>query len=198
MTSAAGCAWTATSNAPWLTITAGGTGSGNGTVQYSAAATSGGSRSGTLTIGGETFTVTQGSGCTFALAPSSLTLPAGGGSSNVSVTAGTGCAWTATSSTPWLTIASGASGNGSGTVSLNAAANTGVARPHGDHRRPELHRQSAERLQLQRRADDHRDQRAGGNSNVSVTAPAGCTWTASSGVNWVTVASVPAAVGTER
>ncbi len=190
VTSAAGCAWTATSNAPWLTITAGGTGSGNGTVQYSAAATSGGSRSGTLTIGGETFTVTQGSGCTFALAPSSLTLPAGGGSSNVSVTAGTGCAWTATSSTPWLTIASGASGSGSGTVSLNAAANTGVARSGtvtiaGQSytvNQPSGCSFNAAPTTIAINA-------LGGNSNVAVTAPAGCTWTASSGVNWVTVAS---------
>jgi hypothetical protein len=52
--------WTATSNAPWLSIAEGGSGTGNGTVTYSVAANAGGERSGTLTIGGRTFAVTQG------------------------------------------------------------------------------------------------------------------------------------------
>jgi hypothetical protein len=53
------CSWTATSNTSWLTITAGFSGSGNGTVSYSYAANSGAARAGTLTIGGQTFTVNQ-------------------------------------------------------------------------------------------------------------------------------------------
>jgi len=54
------CTWTASSNAAWLTITSGSSGSGNGSVGYSIAANAGASqRSGTLTIAGQTFTVTQ-------------------------------------------------------------------------------------------------------------------------------------------
>jgi hypothetical protein len=53
------CAWTATSNASWLTITSGASGSGNGVVNYSVAANSGAARTGTLTVAGNTFTVTQ-------------------------------------------------------------------------------------------------------------------------------------------
>src|SRR5436190_1579149 len=59
VTAAAGCNWTAVSNATFITITSGSSGSGNGTVNYSVAANSGSSRSGTLTIAGQTFTVTQ-------------------------------------------------------------------------------------------------------------------------------------------
>ena len=56
----AGCAWTAASNAPWLTIASGSSGSANGSVSFSAAANSSvNSRTGTLTIAGQTFTVTQ-------------------------------------------------------------------------------------------------------------------------------------------
>jgi hypothetical protein len=59
-TSSGGCSWNATSNALWITITAGGTGTGNGTVSYSLSANATGSnRTGTMTIGGATFTVTQ-------------------------------------------------------------------------------------------------------------------------------------------
>ena len=64
VTAGAGCAWTATSNNAWITITAGGTGTGNGTVTYSVSTNTGSSsRTGTMTIGGRTFTVTQAGGC---------------------------------------------------------------------------------------------------------------------------------------
>jgi Zn-dependent metalloprotease len=60
VTAPAGCSWTAASNATFITITSGSSGSGNGTVNYSVAANTGTtSRTGTLTIAGLTFTVTQ-------------------------------------------------------------------------------------------------------------------------------------------
>ena len=55
-----GCAWTAVSNVPWITITSGSSGGGNGTVQYSVSSNTGGVRTGTISIAGQTFTVTQG------------------------------------------------------------------------------------------------------------------------------------------
>ena len=60
VTAATGCTWKASTNAGWLTIGSGASGSGNGTVNYAVAAnTSATSRTGTLTIAGQTFTVTQ-------------------------------------------------------------------------------------------------------------------------------------------
>jgi len=54
------CAWTANSNANWITITSGTKGNGNGSVKYAVATNySYYQRSGTLTIAGKTFTVTQ-------------------------------------------------------------------------------------------------------------------------------------------
>lgn len=54
------CAWGAASNSAWLTITAGSSGLGNGSVAFAAAANSNAAaRAGTLTIAGQTFTVTQ-------------------------------------------------------------------------------------------------------------------------------------------
>ncbi|HWN97660.1 MAG TPA: immunoglobulin domain-containing protein, partial [Blastocatellia bacterium] len=55
------CAWTAVSNAGWITITSGGTGSGTGPVNYRVLADTGAARTGTMTIAGLTFTVTQAS-----------------------------------------------------------------------------------------------------------------------------------------
>ena len=61
--SAASCAWTVANNALWITITAGSAGTGSGTVSYSISANETGSgRTGTLTIAGQTFTVTQSGG----------------------------------------------------------------------------------------------------------------------------------------
>ena len=60
VTAGNGHSWTASSNASWLTITSGSSGSGDGTVGYSFTANPGTStRVGTLTIAGQTFAVTQ-------------------------------------------------------------------------------------------------------------------------------------------
>lgn len=59
-TSSPDCSWTAKSNARWLRILSGKTGAGDGTVSYSIAKNKSTSqRGGTLTIAGQTFTVTQ-------------------------------------------------------------------------------------------------------------------------------------------
>ncbi len=55
----AGCSWSVTNNSTFITVTAGTSGVGNGTVSYSVAANSGASRVGTLTIATQAFTVTQ-------------------------------------------------------------------------------------------------------------------------------------------
>jgi len=61
VTSSAGCAWTAISNVGWITITAGSSGSSNGSVAYSVSANTGTSaRTGTISIGGQTFSINQG------------------------------------------------------------------------------------------------------------------------------------------
>jgi uncharacterized protein (TIGR03437 family) len=74
--SPAGCTWTATSNASWVSINSGANGNGNGTVVFVAAANTGAARSAALTIGGQTFTITQAafSGGSTALA---ISTPAG-------------------------------------------------------------------------------------------------------------------------
>jgi Zn-dependent metalloprotease len=71
VTTSAGCNWTAVSNSAFITVTSGSSGSGSGTVQYSVAAnTATTSRSGSITIAGITFNVTQAGtagGCTNVL-----------------------------------------------------------------------------------------------------------------------------------
>jgi len=60
LTVKSGCSWSTKSNVSWIAVTSGGAGSDNGTVRYSVAINPGpDSRSGTLTVQGETFTVSQ-------------------------------------------------------------------------------------------------------------------------------------------
>lgn len=58
VTTAAGCAWNATTNDTWITFTQS-SGSGNGAVNYAVAANTGAARAGTISVGGQTFTVNQ-------------------------------------------------------------------------------------------------------------------------------------------
>jgi hypothetical protein len=131
VTTAAGCSWTAVSGVPWITVTSGASGTGNGSVGLSVAANTGAARTGTVTIAGQTFTVNQAAfvaPCSYSIAPTSQSVPSLGGTGTASVTTTSACAWTATSNAPWLIITSGETGTGNGTVGFSAAVNTGVVR----------------------------------------------------------------------
>lgn len=130
VTAAASCSWTATSNQSWLTVTGGASGTGNGTVMLSATPNSGAARTATVAIAGLAFTATQNAaGCSFQISPANQSLTPSGGAMTVAVSAGSWCTWSAVSNDPsWLTITSGSSGTGSGSVTLNAAPNNGPAR----------------------------------------------------------------------
>jgi len=126
-----GCAWSAMSNDGFITLTGNTNGTGNGTVHYTVAENSTTNPvTGTMTIAGLTFTVTQaaaggGGGCTFMVSPSLIKLANKGGSKSVSVKAqGTGCDWTAVSNDSFITITAGASGMGSGKVTFTVPGNT--------------------------------------------------------------------------
>ncbi len=132
-TTLTGCAWTAWTLEPWITITAGANGSGTAKVHYTVAANpSSSARTGTLFVGGKTLSISQAAaaGCTFSVSPLSGSFSELGESQSVTVTTQTGCTWTASRNDPgatWATF-SPASGTGSGSVTVTAAANSGAAR----------------------------------------------------------------------
>jgi len=69
-----GCNWTAISNETWIMVTSGGSGMGNGTVNYSVDPNPGLPRTGTITIAGQLFTVTQSSGLQYYPLPHPIRL----------------------------------------------------------------------------------------------------------------------------
>ncbi|MBI3652476.1 MAG: S8 family serine peptidase [Acidobacteria bacterium] len=204
VTAPASCNWTAISNANWLTISAGASGTGNGTVNYAVTANASTSaRSGTLTIAGQTFTVTQAAatpGCSYAISPTSQAFAASGGSNTVTVTADAGCNWTATSNVNWLTISVGASGTGNGTVNYAVTANASTNARSGTLTiagQSFTVTQAAATLTCSYAISPTAKNVSFGaiSGSVNVTATAGCPWTAVSNVNWLTISSGASGTG---
>lgn len=75
-------------------------------------------------------TVSPGSGsggaCTYSVTPMTQTFSGAGGTGMLNVATQTGCSWSAHSNISWITVNTGLSGEGSGTVSYTVAANTSV------------------------------------------------------------------------
>ena len=82
--------------------------------------------------------------CSYSISPTSNSFTSQGGSGSVSVTAGAGCAWTASvdsGSTAWVSITSGTSGTGNGTVNYSVQANntSSATDRDNDYRRYDVH-----------------------------------------------------------
>ncbi|HYY57919.1 MAG TPA: BACON domain-containing carbohydrate-binding protein [Pyrinomonadaceae bacterium] len=196
VTATAGCTWTAASNVTWITITQGASGTGNGMVSYSVAAnTATTSRTGTITVAGKTFTVTQAAAtpaCTFTISPASASLPSTGGTGSVTVTTTAGCAWTARSNVTWITVTQGASGTGNGTVSYSVAANTATTSRSGTvtiaGRTFTVTQAGAPPPCAYTISPTSASfSSASGTGSITVTTTANCAWTAKSNVTWITI-----------
>jgi hypothetical protein len=128
------CPWTAVSNDPFITITAGTNGVGSGKVRFTVPGNMNTvPLTGTMTIAGQTFTVNQAAGgCTNKLSPATAKFKAAGGSKTVKVkTKYPDCAWTAVSNDPFITITAGANGVGKGVVYYTVATNTSSVATNG-------------------------------------------------------------------
>jgi hypothetical protein len=125
-----GCAWSAVSAVPWVTVTGGSPGNDSGLVEYSVMANTGPNpRRGTMTIAGKTFIVSQRTlvpaPCTISVSSSGDPIAGSGGTGSVTITASSAsCEWQAQSQVPWITLTAPVSGSGSGTVAYSVAANT--------------------------------------------------------------------------
>ncbi len=122
VTTPAGCPVAPATTSSFLTFMV----SGN-TVNYTvAASTDPAGRSGTITVGGQTFTITQASACSYSLTPTSASYPASGGSGSFVVITATGCPITPATASSFLTFSvSGAS------VSYSVAPFTGDTNRQG-------------------------------------------------------------------
>ena len=201
-TTSSSCAWQATSNAPWITMTSP-SGKGDANVTFSVAANNTGlARTGTLTIGGQTLTLAQlaAGNCTYTLSPTQQTFDAPGGSATVSVTpSSSSCTWTAVAVDPWITITSGQSGKGNGTVSYTVSENTvygmryGTITIGGWMLLVGQYWPGCSNFALSPASQSFGA--AGGTGTVTITGSSGCYWTTLASVDWITVTSGVSGVG---
>jgi hypothetical protein len=201
VTAGTSCTWTAVSNASWITVTAGASGAGNGSVTYSAAAnTSTSPRSGSLTVAGQTINVTQAGACGFTLTPTTQTVGAAASTNNsITVTTGGACGWTAASNTSWITVTSGAAGTGAGSVKFSVAANTSTISRNGSLTvagQTFNVTQSGVACSFTIAPTTQTVGADGGPSTASVTANGStCQWTASTGTSWITITNGTSGTG---
>lgn len=200
MTAGSSCGWTTSSQASWITVLSG-SGVGNGVAQLGVLSNPGGARTGTATIAGRTFTVTQQAvipTCTYALNSTSGSIGAGGGSMQFGVTAGAGCPWTASTTASWITV-QGATGSGNGTVQLSVASNSGPSRVGTvtvAGRTFSVNQSGASQACTSALSPTRQQVAAlGGDFSVQISTQAGCAWTAESSDGWIDITSSATGTG---
>jgi hypothetical protein len=169
-------------------------------VQFTAAASTGPARTGTLTVAGQTFTLTQASGCSYALVPPSQNVSDSGGIGTFAVNTSAGCAWTAASRVPWITITAGPSGTGSGTVSFSVNGN-----PMGGPVRSGTISVNEQPFTVNQAAGvpcvytltptSQELSPAAGSGGFTVNTVLTCPWTAYSNDSWITITGPPSGAG---
>jgi hypothetical protein len=176
---------------PWVTFTSAAAGSGNGSVPVNIAANAGAARTTTVTVADQTVTIEQAAApvCTYALKPTYYDAGRGPDSVSINVTAGAGCIWTARSDVAWVSVDSGKSGSGNGTVVLRVQGNSGAPRSTvlTIAGQPFTLRQEGSCTATLKPTNYHAG-RGPDDITIRVTVADGCTWTATSSVSWVTVA----------
>jgi hypothetical protein len=121
------CLWSATSNSPWISITAGASGNGHGSVRFNVAGNTGAARDGMLVVAGRTVIVSQAGACSYNITVAPRSFRDDGGTAVATVTTAAGCSWTATSNSAWIVVPGG-NRSGPGTVSITIQTNSGNAR----------------------------------------------------------------------
>lgn len=114
--------WTATTSADWITLNRASGEAGVSCIYIVAANFSADTRTGTINIGGNTFTVYQ-TGYEATIAPTSATADYEGGNGTIEVTVDAGVSWSAKPNVSWLSV-SPASGMSIGSVTYTVAAYT--------------------------------------------------------------------------
>lgn len=196
VTAASGCAWTAVTSTPWVVVSSGASGSGNGTVKLNVAVNSATlPRSATVTIAGQTFTVDQAASaaCVYFVTPSSLFAAAAGLTGSMSVSTTAGCDWSAAGMPSWVTL-SQESGSGAELLTYTVEPNTGPLRTATF----QVAGQSVKFTQATvgttagcatLSPDSISAGGVGSSSSVTITASDSCSWSVVSTASWLTVTS---------
>ena len=126
VTTPAGCAWIAFSQAPWIEMTTPNVVAGSSEVQFAVGPNGSGlPRAGSLNIAGRQVTVMQeaATDCAYEIAPASENFYMLGGVGRIDVAARDDCPWAAVSNTSWIALSGPDRGVGAGVVSYTIQEN---------------------------------------------------------------------------
>ena len=129
--------------------------------------------------------------CSFTVSPTTVDLPATGGSASVSLNSQSDCQWTVSGVPSWLVV-SGASGTGSTTLKISAASNAGPARNAvllvaGREVRISQPQLPACTYSVTPRTLTFGRRKA--NAKIEIVTPSHCQWSATSSATWIRVPS---------
>lgn len=142
-------------------------------------------------------------GCSYSISPTVQNFTAAGGEGAVHVSLPAGCAlplmvWTATSNASWITINAGSSGAGNGVV-------TYLVQPGGGSPRAATISIAGQTFTVMQTGGasctysispiSKSFTSRGGEGGVNVTAPSGCSWTATSNATWLGITSAASGSG---
>jgi hypothetical protein len=174
--------WEATSNASWLTVALGETGSGNGFVFLIADPynNTSQSRTGSVTIAGRTLYFTQ-RGYNLSITPQVAEIGSNSGAGEFGVAAPLSAVWEAIVTQPWITVLGSTTGIGNGTLRYTVAANDTGATRSGKIIVSGQEYTITQTTSLLLNADDDGNGTVSGDGSYSVNASATLTATPSAG-----------------
>ena len=193
-----GCGWSAETSVDWLTLLGPTAGSGPGTVSYAVQPNQGPTRTGTVRIAGQTFTVTQGPvpPCSYMIAPTSASVPQSGSKGTVAISTQTGCDWNAQSLFDWIVIIDVAAGPGRDGVTYLVNPNFGPARSGAMRIAGHTFTVDQAGCTYVLKPASWNAPPAGGSQTVGVSSsPAECAWTPTASEGWITIAGIQGSSG---
>ncbi|HEX8398079.1 MAG TPA: BACON domain-containing carbohydrate-binding protein [Pyrinomonadaceae bacterium] len=196
-----GCAWTASTNQPWITITGGASGTGNGTVTFTAASNfSDQQRAGIITVNNQVFTVSQNRHC-FVPSGFTISVPSSGATGSHTLT--TSCFYSYQSNDSW--IISGGSQGGTSPITYTVQPNPGAARTGTITVR--FSAEDSFLITINQAAGQSNCTytltrnyttplpKSGGNYSITVNTQEGCAWTVENNTPWIVITSGSSGTG---
>lgn len=184
------CIWQISSSDTWINISTGLSYTGSADVKFTVGQFSTG-RQGAINFPRDVNVTVKQTACSYTLAPPSVNVPASGGSGDLTVTTQATCSWAPTiPPSSFATISSGLSGSGPGTIHYTIPPN-----PAASQRTTSITVNGSSTTITQEGTSctysispaSASAQSSGGTVATSVTAPTGCSWSATSSTTWLTV-----------
>jgi hypothetical protein len=193
-----GCPWSLAEMPNWITASPT-SGAGSGTINIGVPANPNpASRSFGLNFGAFTHTVTQATGCAYAMSPTTFNALPAGGDAVFNVYAPAGCPWAVSSLPTWAVPKTAISGSGNGAFTLTLLPNHGGFRSGtaSINVRSATINQSASTCTYSLSATSATNRpREGGPLTVDIITSPGCGWNARANGPWIRIPGAQAYTG---